>query len=167
MPELLTPYTYNYDDSLVHIYDEQEKEGQIYWEDAFKSNTKPSDIYLQFPYLKDRWLSETVFFSDPNEIYSNENYRRIIGLGKKIIPYLIEDLETTNTDWIFALHQITGEDPIEKNHTGKFGLMKSDWLNWADETGWRILGKEKLVMEYAVNDSPNATTITSCISQSI
>ena len=150
MPELT--FRYNYNDPLTVIYDDNQDEVIEFWGNSFDFLIKPADTNLQFPQLKDQWLNETRFLSDPSEVYSNDNYIKIIELGKKVIPYLIEDLETANTDWLFALHQITGDDPIAPNHVGKFGLMKSDWLNWADKTGWRNLGKEKLVMEYAFND---------------
>jgi hypothetical protein len=77
------------------------------------------------------WKTETMFSSNSSEITNNSAYRSIIGLGKDIIPFIIEDLKQSENHWFYALELLTGENPIKSEHRGIINLMKSDWLNWA------------------------------------
>jgi len=38
----------------------------------------------------------------------NENYKKIISLGKDVIPLILNDWKKTNYFWFEALHQLTG-----------------------------------------------------------
>ena len=77
------------------------------------------------------WKTETMFSSNISEITNNSAYRSIIGLGKDIIPFIIEDLKQSENHWFYALELLTGENPIKSEQRGIINLMKSDWLNWA------------------------------------
>lgn len=79
------------------------------------------------------WKTETMFSSNSSEITNNSAYRSIIGLGKDIIPFIIEDLKQSENHWFSALELLTGENPIKSEHRGIINLMKSDWLNWAEK----------------------------------
>ncbi|GDX46198.1 hypothetical protein LBMAG24_15260 [Bacteroidota bacterium] len=79
------------------------------------------------------WKTETMFSSNSSEITNNSAYRCIIGLGKDIIPFIIEDLKQSENHWFNALELLTGENPIKSEHRGIINLMKSDWLNWAEK----------------------------------
>jgi hypothetical protein len=79
------------------------------------------------------WKTETMFSSNSSEITNNSAYRSIIGLGKDIIPFIIEDLKQSENHWFYALELLTGENPIKSEHRGIINLMKSDWLNWAEK----------------------------------
>lgn len=79
------------------------------------------------------WKTETMFSSNSSEITNNSDYRSIIGLGKDIIPFIIEDLKQSENHWFNALELLTGENPIKSEHRGIINLMKSDWLNWAEK----------------------------------
>lgn len=79
------------------------------------------------------WKTESMFSSNSSEITNNSAYRSIIGLGKDIIPFIIEDLKQSENHWFYALELLTGENPIKSEHRGIINLMKSDWLNWAEK----------------------------------
>lgn len=79
------------------------------------------------------WKTETMFSSNSSEITNNSAYRSIIGLGKDIIPFIIQDLKQSENHWFYALELLTGENPIKNEHRGIINLMKSDWLNWAEK----------------------------------
>ena len=79
------------------------------------------------------WKTETMFSSNSSEITNNSAYRSIIGLGKDIIPFIIEDFKQSENHWFNALELLTGENPIKSEHRGIINLMKSDWLNWAEK----------------------------------
>lgn len=87
-----------------------------------------------FEQLKINWLNETMFLSNSNEIYQNSNYQKIIGLGKKVIPLILEDWATTNNHWFHALSVITGVNPVKPEHRGRIKLMKKDWIDFIEPT---------------------------------
>jgi hypothetical protein len=88
-------------------------------------------LSTKFDLYRGIWKTETMFSSNISEITNNSAYRSIIGLGKDIIPFIIEDLKQSENHWFYALELLTGENPIKSEHRGIINLMKSDWLNWA------------------------------------
>lgn len=96
------------------------------------SSISASAFFTQkkFEELKRKWVDETKFLSNPQLIYGNANYRGIIELGLAVVPYLLDDLSKNDNDWLFALREITNENPVKQNHYGFFDLMKKDWIDW-------------------------------------
>jgi hypothetical protein len=92
--------------------------------------------YRRFIRLKNQWLEETKFTSSSTQIYNNNAYKKIICLGAKSIPWIIRDLKKTNAHWFNALFQITGENPINPDHSGIVPKMAEDWINWAEKKGY-------------------------------
>lgn len=83
-----------------------------------------------FTPLKNKWLDETRYFSDPAKTYSNKNYTDIIRLGFSVVPLLISDLRDNDIDWIDALIKIIGINPVNPQNIGDFEKMKKDWITW-------------------------------------
>jgi hypothetical protein len=86
-----------------------------------------------FNNYKNNWVNETMFSSDPYEITSNRNYIEIIGLGRAVLPFILEDLQNTYNHWFVALQEITGENPINQQIAGNIAEMTKAWLSWAKE----------------------------------
>jgi hypothetical protein len=82
--------------------------------------------------LKTVWENDTLFSSSITEITNHPAYHSVIKLGKEVVPLIIEDLQTTNNHWFYALEILTGENPIRPNHRGNIELMKNDWVEWAN-----------------------------------
>ena len=60
-------------------------------------------------------------------------YQTIIGMGKAVVPLLLEQLrdEGDNPDhWFWALHFITEEDPVPAEDRGDMMRMAAAWLEW-------------------------------------
>lgn len=83
-----------------------------------------------FNLLKENWLKETMLSSDPNEIYQNSNYQKIIALGDKAVPLIFEDWKNSNNHWFHALNTITGKNPVRPENRGRVKLMKKDWIDF-------------------------------------
>lgn len=83
-----------------------------------------------FDYLAMRWKEEIQGMSNPNMMYNNVYYMRIVSFGWKAIPFILRDLEKEVSPWFSALRVITGENPTKKEHQGRFVLIAEDWLNW-------------------------------------
>ena len=75
--------------------------------------------------------SENTNLPDLELISNRESYQKIIKLGKKVIPYL---LERNNIIWDIALSKITGEGLDPMNFDSKSRI--SYWQNWAKENGY-------------------------------
>lgn len=90
----------------------------------------------KFRHLTNRWLSETEFLSDGDQIAMHPAHLEIIGLGKGILPLIFHELREHGGLWFVALRAITGENPVPEEHEGRVDMMKEDWLRWANEHGY-------------------------------
>ncbi len=59
--------------------------------------------FLKFRNLSDKWKEETLLTSSVNEIESNPSYLEIIKMGKKVLPYIFQDLKSDPTFWFSSL----------------------------------------------------------------
>ncbi len=87
--------------------------------------------FRKFHNLTDILKEETLLTSSVHEIESKRSYLEIIGMGKKVLPYIFQDLKSEPAAiWFPALETITGYNPIKKDHRGIIKLMAEDWLRW-------------------------------------
>ncbi|MGY6742503.1 MAG: hypothetical protein ACXIUQ_07200 [Cecembia sp.] len=91
------------------------------------------DQFREFLKLKDIWKQETLFQSSGTAVISNSSYRKIIGLGETVLPWIIRELRRNDDHWFYALEKITGKNPIKKENVGNINKMKEDWLDWANK----------------------------------
>ena len=96
----------------------------------FEEFVDNNDLKIKFNDLKTKWYDETKFVSDPNEIYNNQYYQKIISLGESVVPILMEDIDSQTGDWFHALKEITGVNPIKEGNGGYVPKMIEDWKNW-------------------------------------
>lgn len=87
-------------------------------------------VEKRFNELAKKWKKETGHYSTMIHVTRNENYLRIIALGKPVIPYILKDLEKEPEYWFEALRLLTNCNPVSKNHLGDLEQMTADWLNW-------------------------------------
>ena len=90
----------------------------------------------RFNALKDDWKKNRPRGLDLDHICMHEAYQQIIGMGKPAIKFICEELENEVDFWFWALHAITGENPIPDEDRGKMVTMKMHWLDWAKENGY-------------------------------
>jgi hypothetical protein len=50
-----------------------------------------------------------------------------------VIPFLLKDLEHKPEHWFVALSEITGENLIPEEASGRMDDMAKAWLDWAQE----------------------------------
>jgi len=90
----------------------------------------------RFNSLASEWKRDTRFHSSIIEIAMHRAYQRIIGMGHSAIPPILNDLRKEPNQWFWALHAITGENPIQPDHRGKIREMVDDWLEWGRSRGY-------------------------------
>lgn len=93
------------------------------------------DLENKFLNLKKKWISEVAYQSNPSIVYENSNYRNIIDIGEKIVPFLIKDLNENNGDWLSALTEILRINPVKKENEGNWDMMKENWNKYLNENG--------------------------------
>jgi hypothetical protein len=104
----------------------------------FKRDRVPSrsnDVARLFDALFEAWTEETMFSSAVDEIVLNKNYQRIIGLGPKALPYLLDRLQHSDAHLFWALEHISGENPVPEELWGNVPEMSARWLQWGVDRG--------------------------------
>lgn len=90
-----------------------------------------------FQRLAHQWLQERKPVSSVVKMADHPAYKEIIRMGEQAVPLLLEELERKPDHWFFALHMITGADPVPKEARGKLPEMARAWIEWGKEKGYR------------------------------
>ena len=100
--------------------------------------TLPAEsVEQRFRRLEAIWEAETLVLSNPNLITGHWAFQEIIRMGESVIPLMLRDLEREPHLWVWALPEITGENPVSPDDAGKIGKMGEAWLRWAKKKGYR------------------------------
>ena len=89
----------------------------------------------KFLELARSWQSETAGVSSVTDIILNQNYQRIIGLGRPVLPFILRAIADKPDHWFWALHSITGANPTRPKDAGNVKKMAKAWLEWASQEG--------------------------------
>jgi hypothetical protein len=68
------------------------------------------------------------------KMITHPSYRRIMGMGREILPLVFQELKERPDHWLIALNAITGEDPVPAD--SKFNDAVDAWLAWGAEKGY-------------------------------
>lgn len=63
----------------------------------------------------------------------SEEYAQVIGLGPKVVPILLKELEQSTSPWFWALKAITRVDPAKDVNQGDFASIAACWVQWGRE----------------------------------
>src|SRR5688572_18926849 len=66
----------------------------------------------RFHALAERWKKETAHHSNIAKRAMHPAYQEIVGMGQSVVPLLLAELRREPDDWFWALHAITGADPV-------------------------------------------------------
>ena len=75
-------------------------------------------------------LDDTFANSNTSSSLEHKNSKRILNFGEEAIPWLIESIDFYGWSSILFLHEITKENPIQKENVGKFYEICEDWRFW-------------------------------------
>ena len=101
------------------------------------ANHEPSGLARTFRELAEAWRGETSFLSFMQQRALHPAYQRIIGMGPRAVPLLLARLAQKPAHWFWALHAITGADPVPQESQGNLKGMTTAWLAWGAEHGYR------------------------------
>ena len=100
------------------------------------SHVTMSDAAL-FSQLAEKWHEERGASSSITHLVLSPAYQKIIGMGERAVPLILDQLAREGDDpdhWGWALHAITGDDPVPAEAAGDTTEIARAWLAWGQ---WR------------------------------
>lgn len=94
------------------------------------------DTERAFHSLVGEWRAETQFASMGIQAFLHPSYQRIIGLGPRVIPMILGELQRQPEHWFWALAALTGENPVAPLEAGNVRAMTTAWLLWGQRRGY-------------------------------
>lgn len=94
-------------------------------------------LETRFRKLEAKWKADTQFLSDAGRIIGHPAFQEIINLGDEVVPLLLRDLESSPSLWVWALPEITGNNPVAASDQGNIRKMTEAWLTWGRQKGIR------------------------------
>jgi hypothetical protein len=95
------------------------------------------DTEVEFNKFAAEWraqkLRATSFFA---KNATHPAYQHIIGMGKRVLPFILRELKKGSDDWFWALKAISGDDPVSIENRGKLKEMRDAWLRWGREKNY-------------------------------
>ncbi len=90
----------------------------------------------EFRTLYEEWRRDTATSSSMRTKALHPAYRRIVAMGEPAIPLILAQLRRQPSHIFWALHEITGANPVRPGSAGKVGEMVEDWLKWGAMEGY-------------------------------
>lgn len=90
----------------------------------------------RFATLATQWKAESRYMSNTKQMAMLQSYQNIVGMGEQAVPLILEELRREPGQWFWALHAITGEDPVPTDDAGRVDRMAQAWIRWGIERGY-------------------------------
>lgn len=103
---------------------------------AFPPSLTEQQLEQKFKRLATEWKRATAILSAGDVICMHPAYQQIIGMGPAVLPLIFRELERDVDHWFWALHSITGVDPLPESSHGNMNEMARTWLAWGRENGF-------------------------------
>jgi len=88
------------------------------------------DIKVLFRELADEWKRDTAHQSFISQRLQHPAYRRILNMGRSVVPLILEEMERQSDHWFYALALLTGENPVPADFTGTVSDAADLWIRW-------------------------------------
>lgn len=116
--------------------------GQLLWSGPRQSvdamlvqQVDPLELEAEFKNLAARWHRETDHLSNIVRKAMSPAYQEIIGMGERVLPLILRDLETTGGHWFWALKAIARFDAAAG--ANNYDDAVRAWLRWGSRHGYR------------------------------
>ena len=105
--------------------------------EAEQSQAKVVDARTEreFRAYADKWLKETAPLSDPVQIFMHPSHLKIIGMGEKIVPFVLKEVERQSGHWFVALEAISPVNPVQPEDEISFQRTADAWIRWGKAEG--------------------------------
>ena len=98
------------------------------------ASTEDASVEARFSALADQWSRETEMLSVHSKAILHRSYQKIIAMGSRIVPLLLQRLRDKPDHWFWALSILTDEDPAVG--ASNFAEARQAWLNWGRDHGY-------------------------------
>ncbi len=85
--------------------------------------------------LVERWQRECLVFSSTERWRNHAAYREIVALGETAVPLILRRIEAKPTWLVWALADITHENPVPVAAAGDMEQTVAAWLAWGRTRG--------------------------------
>jgi hypothetical protein len=86
--------------------------------------------------LAESWMKDRPRGVDVEQMMDTPAYREIIDIGYRAIRPLLLMLLKNPDHWFYALHAITGENPVSPGSEGHLVEMAGAWIKWGKARGY-------------------------------
>jgi hypothetical protein len=93
-------------------------------------------LAVEFAKLTAKWKMSRSASSSTISIVIDPSYQRIISLGSKVLPLILQELARETDHWFWALRVISGDDPVAAQDRGNVKKMAAAWLEWGRKQGY-------------------------------
>jgi hypothetical protein len=90
----------------------------------------------RFQRLSAEWKAQSRYLSNSAQIAMLKPYQRIIGMGRPVVPLILEELQREPDQWFWALEAITEQNPVPMEAAGKIRQMAQAWIEWGAQQGY-------------------------------
>ena len=102
----------------------------------FPESRQQDNFVQRFHSLAETWRNDLKHISSITQAALHPSYQQIIGMGDKVLPLILRELETKPLYWFWAVKAIAQTDPVPTRDKGKVQKMKDAWLRWAHDQGY-------------------------------
>jgi hypothetical protein len=96
----------------------------------------PPNGSKDFAALVAEWKAARANVSRVDKMVLLSPYQQIIGMGHQAVPLILKELKQAPDHWFWALHAITGENPVPEEARGNLPQMAAAWLTWGRDHGY-------------------------------
>lgn len=87
-----------------------------------------------FVLLADLWRRDTMNLSSVGQMMDHPAYECLLAIGPPVLPLVMLRLEREpDPRWFPLLRDLTGDNPVPKEHAGYVERMAEDWIAWHRE----------------------------------
>jgi hypothetical protein len=94
---------------------------------------RAEQVRQEFSILAEQWRRDTQHLSQIYKKVMHPAYFRIMGMGERAVPLLLEALRDRPAHWFVALKATTGLDPVPAGASPS--TARDVWLNWGRKEG--------------------------------
>ncbi len=84
----------------------------------------------EFSRLAEEWLDETSHLSNPVDKFMHPAIVQIIGMGKQVVPLLLQEVQKMSGHWFYALEHINRTNPVSSEDRWNVEKTAAAWLEW-------------------------------------
>jgi hypothetical protein len=106
----------------------------------------PASVVSRFDRLADEWELATSLLSSPIEKARHPTYQKIVKMGPRILPLILQRMKVKGGQWFWALGQIAKANPVPESARGNISKMRNAWLKWGKEHGYSSEAAETFIV---------------------